>query len=302
MRVAVIGCGSIGRRHIGNLRGLGCDVTAMDPSEAARERLKAEHPFVPAYGLLGGEETFDAMVIASPARTHKHWLDEARRRRVPCCVEKPIGVSRQEFEGWSWPEEIPSLVGCNMRFHSGPRILREHILSELGPVQYARLITGSDIRGWPGLGYESALLECGGHELDLARALFGAAKVIGAFAVRDGLWDLQLVQERAALVHVHLNYVQFAYERSITVIGNHGQATWTWAGGDRQSLWWRSGDSGGVLVDPDTRVNPNEMYVDELAHFLECARNGQPTCCPIPEGLAALELVEEARAIARRAA
>jgi myo-inositol 2-dehydrogenase / D-chiro-inositol 1-dehydrogenase len=101
LRYGVIGCGSMGREHIENIRALGgAEVTALaDPHAASREQALAllERP-VPAFEdhrelLAAG--LCDAVVIASPNFTHAALMRDALATELHILIEKPL-VTRIE--------------------------------------------------------------------------------------------------------------------------------------------------------------------------------------------------------------
>ncbi len=102
IRYGIIGCGSMGREHILNLRalngaeGFGCEVTAIaDPDAGSRDaaqrllgdgsaRVFADHRDLLASGLC------DALVIASPNHTHAAVMRDALSSELPILCEKPL--------------------------------------------------------------------------------------------------------------------------------------------------------------------------------------------------------------------
>jgi predicted dehydrogenase len=96
IRYGIIGCGSMGREHIENIRALGSgSVTAIaDPAAASRDqaaalldgpvRLFDRHPDLLASGLC------DAVVIASPNFTHIDVMRDALATDLHILVEKPL--------------------------------------------------------------------------------------------------------------------------------------------------------------------------------------------------------------------
>ncbi|MCW5667525.1 MAG: Gfo/Idh/MocA family oxidoreductase [Piscinibacter sp.] len=101
LRYGIIGCGSMGREHIENLRAMGgAEVTAVaDPSADSRAqaaalldgrvRLFEDHRELLASGLC------DALVIASPNFTHIEVMRDALATDLPILCEKPL-VTRVE--------------------------------------------------------------------------------------------------------------------------------------------------------------------------------------------------------------
>ncbi len=100
IRYGIIGCGSMGREHIENIRALGGGiVTAVaDPDAGSREQAAAllaaqgagsVHLFEHHAELLGGN-LCDAVVIASPNFTHVQVMRDALATDLHILVEKPL--------------------------------------------------------------------------------------------------------------------------------------------------------------------------------------------------------------------
>jgi myo-inositol 2-dehydrogenase / D-chiro-inositol 1-dehydrogenase len=99
LRYGIIGCGSMGREHIENLRALpGARVTAIaDPHAASRDAALAllddQPPQVfeqPGELIAAGGALCDALVIATPNFTHAAILREALATPLHVLVEKPV--------------------------------------------------------------------------------------------------------------------------------------------------------------------------------------------------------------------
>ena len=98
IRYGIVGCGSMGREHIENLRAMGgAVVTAVaDPTSASREQAAAllegqvqlfeHHAGLLASGLC------DAVVIASPNFTHIEVMRDALATDLHILVEKPLAT------------------------------------------------------------------------------------------------------------------------------------------------------------------------------------------------------------------
>jgi predicted dehydrogenase len=165
VRVLVIGAGSIGRRHIGNLLALGCEVFVWDISPAAQE----------AAFLIGARRKAlqnrppDAVVIATPWDQHAHSVEWALSQcpQSHLFIEKPLGSATQ-IERWQGigaecdRRDLVTQVGYMLRFHPAAAGLRSVPSPILG-----RFACHADMRTWPGSSYGPSLLELS-HEIDLA--------------------------------------------------------------------------------------------------------------------------------------
>lgn len=106
MRVAVIGAGDFGTRHLAGYRSLGAEVVAVvDPDPAARARVTRSGPGAagPAAEVAGprpavypdvtgmlARERIDAASVCTPGSRHREVAEELLAAEVPVLVEKPL--------------------------------------------------------------------------------------------------------------------------------------------------------------------------------------------------------------------
>jgi predicted dehydrogenase len=316
-RVLVLGCGSIGRRHIGNLRQLGAGrVLVYDVSAARREAVASEFD-VQAYGSLAGcwGQNPNVVVIAAPTQFHVALATESARRGCQVFVEKPLSHSLDGLDDLCTEVDrrcVATMVGCNMRFHPGPMTVRRWLDDGvIGAVLGARLQTGSYLPRWrPQQDYResySAHVEWGGaildciHEIDLALWYLGPGELVCAATgparsiglETDGLSELILRHESGAISNVHLNFVQRDYRRSCQIIGSEG------------TIYWDEEHNRVVLYGQDGRIirqeacpkdyDLNQMYVEEIGHFLQAVQTKSPTVNPLRDAMDTLRIALAAR-------
>jgi predicted dehydrogenase len=268
------------------------------------------------------EEAWDCKpqiaLITVPTHTHVPLAQQAAEHGCHLFIEKPLsytldGVGRlcAEVEH----RRLVTMVGCNMRFHPGPatvkRLLDEDVI---GQVIAARIQTGSFLPRWrswqdyrqsysasPEWG--GAILDCI-HEIDLALWYLGPAHVLAAARVpaqsigleTDGLAEMILQHESGVLTNVHLNFVQRDYRRTCQIIGSEGTIYWDFS--DHQvRVLGPDGEMKQVYSEPDG-WQMNQMYVDELEHFLQSVRLGSSTVNPVSSGLETLRVALAARQFA----
>ena len=153
-RFVVAGCGSIGRRHMKNLRTLGageilgCDLRA-DRSAEVNTQLGIET--VASLDDAWGREPH-AIVIAAPTALHMPLAIEAAERGVHLFVEKPLASSWDGVERLmelSRQKHLVSLVGCNLRFHPGLLTVKR-LLAErgVGRIIAGRVEAGQYLSDW----------------------------------------------------------------------------------------------------------------------------------------------------------
>jgi predicted dehydrogenase len=299
-RFVVVGCGSIGRRHMKNLLALGAgEVLGCDLRADRRAEVKGE---LGVETLASPDEAWrrepDAIVIAVPTALHMPWALEAAERGVHLFIEKPLasawaGVER--LMELSRRKNLVSLVGCNMRFHPGLLTVKRLLAAGgVGRIIAARAEAGQYLPDWhPWEDYRytySARTALGGgvifdaiHEIDYIRWLVG--EVAGVFCLAGKLSHLEIDTEdtaalllrfeNGALGEIHLDYIQRVYNRTCQVIGDEGTLHWDYVAG--QVRWYSAQTKTWQCFNNPPGWNANEMYLDEMRHFVNClARRSQP--------------------------
>jgi predicted dehydrogenase len=300
LRFVVAGCGSIGKRHIKNLRALGArEVFACDlrPDRRAEVEALLDIETVESLDAAWARKP-DVIVIASPTALHISLALAAAERGAHLFVEKPLASAWDGVErliGLARQKELVSLVACNMRFHPG-LVTVKRLLAEkaVGRIISARVEVGQYLPDWhPWEDYRqsySARTDLGGgvildaiHEIDYIRWLVG--EVTGVFCLAGKLSGLEIdTEDSAALLlrfengaigEVHLDYVQRVYSRTCQIIGEEGTIHWDYMAG--QVRWYSSRIKDWQCFNDPADWEANRMYLDEMRHFFNClARRAVP--------------------------
>lgn len=297
-RILVTGCGSIGRRHIANLQRLRAgEILAHDT--AAEQAAAAERDFgVRAFtdwrqALARGA---DAVLVCAPTSLHTALARAALQAGAHVFVEKPLSHTPEgldELQGEARAAGKVVLVGCNFRFERGMQRVRQ-LQQEgvLGKIYWADAEFGHYLPLWrPGQDYRSgygARKDLGGgilldayHEFDYLYWLLGDVQSVFCLCARTGSLeidteDLALATMRfraGAAAHVKLDYLRQPYRRSLTLCGEAGTLEWDF--GQGTVTWWDAARQESVQWDADHPEDRNQMYVDEMAHFLACIAGEQ---------------------------
>lgn len=216
LRVATIGAGGFGRRHLDALERLGGahvvghHARTMESAEGLARRYGGR-----AYGTVDAmldDERPDAVWIAVPPAAHGHAETACIARGVPFLVEKPLSADRDTAERVHEAlagTGLVSAVGYHWRAFDTLAELRERLAAT--PV---RMVRGS----WHGdtpspawwrrrSGSGGQMVEQATHVLDLARHLLGEAEVLSAAALeveRDTHPDADVaVASTATLRYAH---------------------------------------------------------------------------------------------------
>lgn len=147
--VLVVGCGSIGERHLRCFQQTGrVEVAGCDANAALLQRMAGEYG-VPVFDRLEtalAARRFEAVVIATPAHTHVDLALEALRNGAAVLIEKPLstGLARVA-ELKDAAARSGGLVAVAYVYHLMPWILGPRDLlrgGELGRPLHATVVTG----------------------------------------------------------------------------------------------------------------------------------------------------------------
>ncbi len=314
----VLGCGSIGKRHIGNLMALDAGrILAFDVQVSRRDEVRRQFG---VEGISALEEAWgyqpDVALITAPTTAHTDLALQAAEWGCHLFIEKPLSDRLDGTESLleiARKRSLVTLVGCNMRFHPG--LIRVKRLLDEGAVDRVvavRAEVGQYLPDWhPWEDYRqlySARRNLGGgvildaiHEIDYLRWMFGEVETVACLAGK--LSSLQIETEDTAAIllrfangtigEIHLDYVQRAYSRTCQVIGEGGTILWDYTTGVR---WYSAADRKWRELPNPPDWKPNDMYLDEMRHFLRCLAGKERPAQDLFAAVGALEVAMAARA------
>ncbi|HZO90977.1 MAG TPA: Gfo/Idh/MocA family oxidoreductase [Chthonomonadaceae bacterium] len=313
MKLLVVGCGSIGARHLRLLHAMGGHILlAYDPQPEGRARAEALGALTFGDYAAALAAAPDAALICSPTHLHAAQARQAAEAGCHLFVEKPLSHTLEGMEellALCAARALRLMVGYPMRFQPGLRRVKEWLeAGEIGRVLCGTIHCGQympETYPWKAnyaQGYV-ARREWGGgvtldasHELDYAGWLFGPACEVSALAdtlhLQMETEDVSLVTVRyagGALFHIHLNYLDPVMTRRCEITGTEGMIRWEETE-ETVRLWTRRTRQWRCERVP---CPPDAMYRAELTHFLECVQSGQTPLC---DGVAGREAVAVALA------
>ena len=280
-----------------------------DSSEEALERWGRSFPSARTTTRLEdllGDESLDAVVVATPVPSHAKLAIQVLAAGKHCFVEKPLARSEQEAEGVIEAARESGrilVVGHLLEYHPGVERLAGLVESgELGDLHYIysnRLNLGKHRQD------ENALWSLGAHDLSVILMLAEeepiACEAMGASYLRPKVEDVVFALLRfnsGLLAHMHLSWLDPHKERRFTVVGSKRMATFDDMALEQKLVIYDKGFDqdyssygeyiarSGDIWSP--RLSNEEPLRTECAHFVEAIRNGTT---PISDGESGLRVV-----------
>jgi len=318
MKVLFAGCGSIGRRHIRNLKTLRtCQVMAWrvrneDLGDFAREYdIEVFHDLDTAL-----DQRPDVVFVTNPTHFHLDVAIPAAQRGCHLFLEKPLSDSLarvDELIDVCERNSVIAFVAYKMRFHKSIQKIKEVVDSGvLGKLISARSHYSGYLPKWhPWEDYwrmYSARSELGGgvvldatHELDYLYWILG--EVDEVIAMVDRVSDLEIDTEDTAEIlirfisgaigSVHMSYAEQPEFRACEVHGTEGTVLWQQHRGGVE-LFTTASDMWTFIGEGDD-YDANQMFLDEMEHFLACIDGKQEPLIDLQQARRVLELALEAR-------
>lgn len=315
MKFAIVGCGSIGRRHASNFLKLGHEVVAWNRGpdrRAAMERDFGIEVFDDLELMLMNANA-DAAIICSPNIYHIHHAQQVVEAGLHVFVEKPLSNTVDGIGALTTMANDRNLithVGCNMRFHFGPKSVKKVIDSgQIGTVLRAGFLAAMHLPDWhPDEDYlkmYSARKDLGGgatldfvHEIDLAVWMFGRPERVAAMLGYTGAIgietedqvDILFGNSPAPIVNLHLDYLEKPFRRSIDVLGDLGWVRWDLSDGTVKVHTYTGGEI--ETFYPPVGYEKNDMYIEQAMYFVDCISQGRASMCDLEAAGAVMDVVE----------
>lgn len=316
-RFLIVSMGSIGARHLRNLRALqpsaeiavlrrpSSAVQVVDGADRVIHHLEEAVDFAPV-----------AAIVASPAPYHVACALRFAEAGVHLLVEKPLSVDAEHCEHLirvCADRQLVLAVGYNLRFLPSLRAWRDIVLSgDIGEVFSVRVEVGQYLPDWrKGTDYRqgvSARQELGGgvllelsHEIDYVLWAFGLPSRVIALGGHSGQLEcdvediVDVVMEYESprrLISVHLDMLQRRPFRRCRAVGTRGSVQWDGVADtvDVDDLQAVARPVSGVAL-----TDKNQIYLDELSDFLACIGDGGRPMCTGEQGFETVTVIDAIR-------
>jgi predicted dehydrogenase len=317
LRLGVIGAGAWGRNHVRTAATLpDAELAAVcDADPKVRERVARQFPAAKVTGDVAELlSVVDAVIIASPAKTHSDLARRAIEAGKPCLVEKPFALAAKDAEAvarLAAERKVPVLAGHLLVFH--PALERLQALMQAGDLGQVYYLYGLRVNLGQVRADENALWSFGPHDVSVALFLLEEAPVRvaahGHCYLQPGVEDVVfLTMEFASgvLAHVQLSWLDPHKERKLTVVGSKKMVTFDdmepreklriYDKGVSRPEYASYGESlavreGDIFIPKIPNVEP---LTAELSHFVKVARGQEAPRAGAADGVRVVRVLEAA--------
>ena len=317
VKILVIGCGSIGSRHIRNLKSLGVNVCVHDVNPESIDTVSSKYNL---RGFTDLEEAFkegiDGVIIASPSKFHYSQAVKTMEAGIPVFIEKPMTTSLEEaflLEKLADKNNAVVVNGFNMRFHPSIRKVKGMLEKNLiGRIYSIRAMAGYYLPDWhPERDYResySANKSLGGgalldgiHELDYMKYLLGGITHI--YCLGGKVSNLEIDTEDMAeilmkcpgniIAELHVNYLNRTRIREFMIVGENGIISWN--SNEGVVKHFNSDENCWKVFREEFEFHINDTYILEMKHFINCISGKEKSINNAREGRFIIEVIEKAK-------
>lgn len=300
--ILVLGAGSVGRRHLSNLSGLGCRVAAMDPRADRLAEAAEAAPLLEQYptldDALSDATRFAGVVVASPPRFHLQQAVAALDLGLHVLLEKPATVRLDEALELRAAVEAADgrlLLGYTYRWWEPLREVRRLLLDgAIGRPLGARFVMSAHLADWhPWERYQDffmASAELGGgalldesHFTDLMLWFFGMPSRVYAQVERVSDLDIETDDnvemiaswDSGLRVSMHLDLYGRPHQKHIAVTGEGGTIEWSF---DPNRVRVSNAMGQESWSERTYELERNDMFVEVAKEFLTVIDGAEPSC------------------------
>ena len=297
-RVLIVGCGSIGLRHLKNLNSLkkkmDLIIDIVEPFN-----LKINHNYNNLYFNCKdaySANKYDITFICTPNNLHLEQTLIAVKNDSHVFVEKPLfnDINQARIlknEILSYNKKI--MVGCNLRFHDSVKVLKRALNNNyIGNVVYAKAQFAHFLPNWRANSdyknfYSSKKNQGGGiykdaiHEPDYLSWLFGSInniegklyKISNLQIETDDLASYTLTHKTGVRSFIHVDYIRQDKIRECIIVGTEGTLKWLSSGKKPEKTivkYFSNSNLEWSTLFKDENFDSNQQYVDEIEYFIDC--------------------------------
>ena len=311
MKVLLVGCGSIGKKHLSNLNkmvGVG-HIYVYSKVKHCLAGLKDKRKVSMVESLDNVQ--VDLAIIANETCKHVNTALILAKKGIHLFIEKPLSHDLSGklklLKRIAKLNKIKLCVGYNLRFLGVLKFIKTKLLEKaVGKIYFVRIEVGQYLPSWR-IGWDyrasySASKKRGGgvaldlsHEIDYMRYLFGdphsheavKAKVGSLKIDTEDVFEGIYVYDNF-ICSVHMDYLQRKKKRMIRIEGSNGTLVCDLIN-KRIIIYTLMGKK---VISDKKLFDLDKTYVDEILSFIKSVKYACEPVVTFEDGVRALELIE----------
>jgi predicted dehydrogenase len=315
-RIAIIGLGSIGRRHLSLILKIKPNIEIILVRSGYGNTYKEEEETAKTvYSISDAIKLgIQAAIISSPATLHVEQALELAKNGVHLLIEKPLsnelsGAHELLNEINHNNKDIVVMIGYVLRYDIGAIKFNNWLKNKItGDILHARIECGSYLPDWrPDQDYKetvSALSKLGGgallelsHELDYLYWFFGCPVDVQAnlrnsktldIDVEDQV-DLLLTSKAGYPIVVQVDFNRRYPKRECTVITTDGELIWDAV---KKNVTLRTINNEPCVYNYNYDYERDYIYQRQLEVFFDCIVNNNKPTITIEDGVNVMRLID----------
>jgi predicted dehydrogenase len=314
VKILVCGAGSIGIRHIENLKKIGVTVLAWRNRKELAKKLSEQYKIRVYTCIDKAINNADGVVVATTTNTHIEIATKVIEKNKALFIEKPLSDSYKKIVPFLEKIKESHIIEVGFQLRAHPNLIKLNELiekNEFGPLYTYRAVVGQRLDQWrPGTDYKksySADRNQGGgalldltHEIDLIQWLTGPINEIYANLATvsdlqmnaEDLVNLTLTNANNAVGQIQLDMLSPVYRRELELVFQKAVLRWDAVKG----VLIKTNSTGIVIVHKvSNEFNRNDMFMTQMKHFINRISDiDLKPLCSIQSGVAVQKIVEAA--------
>ena len=313
MKILICGIGSIGLRHLRNLKQLGYrDIIIYSTGKSKMPDAIEETKNIQKFSSLDAalDEKPDICMITNPTSLHVKTAIKAAKAGCNLYIEKPLSHNSdglEELQSIVSERNLITFITYQFRFHPHIKLLKS--IFEDKKINYGKPLYVTtewseylpDWHPWENykLGY-SARSDLGGgvlltqiHPLNYLNFLFGKINhiSINKSATKtldidvDDVVDLLIQFDSGVSGHVHVDFLQKPRVHTMKIVTSKGRFEWDYHKNTLTFIFM----SGDTEIFENNNFERNDMFVSMLKDFIHCVEHNEETLFSVDDAIIELQ-------------
>jgi len=313
MKVLVVGCGSIGGRHIANLLKISGieEIFVYTKRKNCLNNINDRKNKIRIVKNLNKLKV-DFAIICNETYKHIKTAITLAKEGVHLFIEKPISNKLNgidELKRIIKEKKIILFVAYNLRFIGSLKYIKKYLSHKhLGDLYFAKIEVGQYLPHWRGnidykKSYSASKRKGGGvaldlsHEIDYMQYLFGFPIYWKTFKTKvsklkintEDVFEGLYLFKNNFICNVHSDYLQRPIRRIMRIVGDKGILICDFI---KKYIVIKNHDKE-IIINRKGLFDMEKTYMDEMNHFINAIRKNRKSHIDLDEGIKVLRLLED---------